>query len=45
MLSVTRIVPSLSVSLNQEYLNVENVGAWKMRGYSINFFGSFIVGD
>ena len=45
MLSVTLTIPRISVSLKQEYLNVENVGAWKMRGYSINFFGSFIVGD
>jgi hypothetical protein len=38
MLSVTLTIPRISVSLKQEYLNVENVGAWKMRGYSINFF-------
>ena len=38
MLSVTVTIPRISVSLKQEYLNVENVGAWKMRGYSINFF-------
>jgi hypothetical protein len=41
MLSVTLTIPRISVSLKQEYLNVENVGAWKMRGYSINFFTRF----
>ena len=41
MLSVTATIPRISVSLKQEYLNVENVGAWKMRGYLYQFFTRF----